>query len=176
MSHRMFRLAVVLVAATGLLIAWQIAGAQEKEIKTSELPKVVVDAVKKAFPKAEIVKAGTEAAEMVVYEASLNENGQKRELAVTEKGDILEIETVVAEKDLPKPVAKALAKAAEGGKVQVIEKIEYVAEIKVVKLKKPEIAYEAKIQKDGKTLEVKWDAKGKLLVKEEDAEAEGEEN
>ena len=176
MRRRTFQIAVVLVAAAGLLIAWQIAGAQERDIKASELPKVVVDAVKKAFPKAEIVKAGIEEEGVTVYEASLKDNGRKMEMAVTDKGDILEIETVVAEKDLPKPVAKALAKAAEGGKVQVIEKIEYVAEIKVIKLKKPEIAYEAKIQKDGKTLEMKWDAKGKLLVKEEDAEAEGEEN
>ncbi|MHC4982977.1 MAG: PepSY-like domain-containing protein [Planctomycetota bacterium] len=166
--------AAVVMAAFGF-IAWQTAWAQERAVKVSDLPKAVADAAKKAFPDAKIRKAGVEPESVMVYEVSFTENGTKREIAVTDDGTILEVETVVERKDLPEPVARALAKAAGDGKVRVIEKIEYLAEIKVVKLKKPKIAYEVKFRKDGRMREVKWDSKGKVLTREEDEEAEEEE-
>jgi len=175
MTRRKFQIAFALVLATALLVAWQMAPAEERAVKPSKLPKAVRDTVKKAFPKAQVAKAGIEEESVIVYEVSFTENGQRREIAVTGGGVILEVETVVGEKDLPKAVASALAKAAEGGKVWKVEKIEYLADIKIVKREKPEIAYEVKFRKDGKTMEMKWDAKGNLLKGDEDDEAEEEE-
>jgi hypothetical protein len=172
MKNRVLWITGAVVVAAFVLVAWQMAMAQEKDVKVSDLPKVIADAAKKAFPNAKIEKAAVEPESVLVYEVSFTDNGTKRDIAVSSAGEILEVETVVAEKDLPKPVAQALAKAAQGGKVQIVEKIEYLAEIKVVKLRKPKIAYEAKVQKDGKTLEIKWDAKGKVLTEEADAEKE----
>lgn len=174
MKNRTFGIVVVAgLAGLMLTVAWQIARAKEQVIPTSRLPKAVLARIEKDFPKAAIIKAGMEDEDeyrVKVYEVKFTHNGKEREIMVSSDGTVVELETVVPENELPEAVRNALAKAAEGGKIQKIEKTEVLAVVKLVELKTPDLSYEAQILKDGKHLEIKFAPNGKVVETEEEAD------
>ncbi len=112
------------------------AAEEEEKVPLDKLPKAVVDAVKKMFPKAEMTGATKEEVEEddddeegedkddekgdekddddetpeILYEVTLKENGQEIDVTVEASGEIEEIERTIDLKDLPKLVTEALAK------------------------------------------------------------------
>lgn len=112
---------------------------EEEKVAIDKLPKAVVEAVKKMFPKAEMTGATKEEVEEadneesvdkavdkdddkddekddddekpeILYEVTLKDNGQKIDVTVEESGEIQEIERTIDLKDLPMLVTEALAK------------------------------------------------------------------
>ena len=115
------------------------ADEDEEKVAIDKLPKAVVDAVKKMFPKAEMTGATKEEEEEdgneegedkedekddakgdesedddlkpeILYEVTLKDNGQEIDVTVDESGEIEEVERTIDLKDLPKLVTDALAK------------------------------------------------------------------
>jgi hypothetical protein len=142
------------------------ARADEEKVPLDKLPKAVSGAVKKKFPKAKLVSASKELEDKkTVYEVTLEDGEQKVQVTVTPEGEITEVEKEIPAKDLPKAVRAALddkyAKAT-------LEKAEEVTKGK-------ELTYEVLlITKDKKTLEIKFDPKGKVLNVEEKKQKKGE--
>ena len=135
------------------------ARADVEKVPLDKLPKVVAGAVEKMFPKAKVVSASKELADKkTVYEVTIKDGEQNVQVTVTPEGEITEVEKEIAEKDLPKEVRATLAE--KYGKV-TIEKAEEVTKGK-------ELTYEVLlVTKDKKTLEIKFDPKGKVLNVEE---------
>jgi len=152
-------LAVALLFSLGMT-----AGCAEKH---PVLSSAAVDSLKAAFPKAEIGEAEAEKEDgLDLFEAELTLDGKEIEVLVSPDGVIVEVETEVAMKDLPKAVADAIAKAAAGAKVEEIEREETRAVVrdgKLVKLAQPKITYEAEFVKGDKEVEVEVAADGTVL-------------
>jgi biopolymer transport protein ExbD len=93
-------LALVVVGAA-------LVRADEEKVPLEKLPKAVVEAVQKRFPKIKMVGASKEKeGDKVVYEVTLKKDGKNIDVTVTEAGAITLIEQELAFKDLPKAVAR----------------------------------------------------------------------
>lgn len=131
--------------------------------KKTCLPDAVKAAINTSYPKAEIEEVEAECEGLKVYEVELEQNDQELELTLAKDGTIIEVETKVCMESLPKAVADAITKVAEGAKIKKVEKEVTHAELKFVKLDDPKTTYEAKIIKDGKKTEIKIAADGTVL-------------
>lgn len=115
---------------------------QERKVKEAEVPKAALDALKKAADKAAI----TEFAEEIergskFFEGTWTGPGGKVDCLVTEAGDLVEIEEVIAAEKVPAPARNAAEK--EAGK-----------DAKLVWEKKTVIMYEVHYKKGDKTQEM----------------------
>ena len=146
-------IAIGCIAMAAILIS---AAYAEKD-KACSIPAAVESAAKALFPNRAIEKIKAEEVELKAYEVEMKDAS----VNIGADGTIISFETVEDMNSLPAPVAAAVK--AQGGKINMVEKEVIQAELKLVKLENPRTAYEAKITKDGKEIEVVIAADGKVL-------------
>jgi hypothetical protein len=99
-----------LVVTAAALLAALAGQAAEQKVPLEKLPKAVTAAVKKRFPKAEMVRAEKESEKgKTLYEVGISDKGKKIEVTVTPMGVITEIEKQIVAGELPKTVTGALS-------------------------------------------------------------------
>jgi hypothetical protein len=149
-----------LIATTGLCRA-----DDEEKVPLDKLPKAVTDAVKKKFPKAELVSAEKEKEDgKIVYEVNFKNEGSTIEAIVTPEGKILVIEKEITVKDLPKAVADALESKYARATIKKVEEISKEDKI---------TAYEVLlVTEKKKTLEVQFSPEGKVIQEEKKGKEE----
>ncbi len=154
---------IALLAILVALAGSGFARADEEKVPLKELPGAVVDAVKARFPKAEMSGAEKETeAGKTTYEIALKNEGKAIDLSIRADGTIQEIETVVAEADLPGPVAATLAARYPGATLKEAEEIVSLEEGKESK------AFEVHLMTPSKkAVEVKLSPAGKVLKVED---------
>ena len=167
-------LALVLSSAVGTIRA------DEQKIDVKDLPKAVLAAVKAKFPEGKVTAAAKEEeGGKVTYEVALeDEEQQDRDVAVSAKGKILEVEKTIEEKKLPKAVAAALAAKYPKAKIKKAEEIvKYDEEedegekekAKAGEREGNEKTFEVVLTVEGKgDVEVKLSPAGKILDDEND--------
>lgn len=90
------------------LLAMPAAGAQEKP-DLDKIPKIVMDALKAKFPKAEIDKWTREKESgIVIYDFEFKQEGRKFEADIKEDGTIHNWEKEISVRDLPEIVREAV--------------------------------------------------------------------
>jgi len=148
----------VAFAASGLLLVGS-ASAKEKKIKRSDLPPAVEKTVAAQSAGATIRGFSTETEKgQTLYEAEMTVNGHSKDISMTADGSIVEIEEQVALDALSPEVKAGLqAKAGKG----IILKVESLTK------KDKLVAYEAKVDTNGKKSEVQVGPDGKPLDHEE---------
>jgi len=145
-------------AVSGLLLAGS-ASAQEKKIKRSDLPPAVEKTVAAQSQGATIRGFSTEKEKgQTLYEAEMTVNGHSKDISMTADGSIVEIEEQVALDSLSPEVQAGLQAKAGKGRILKVESL-----TKKDKL----VAYEAKVDTDGKKSEVQVGPDGKPLDHEE---------
>lgn len=143
--------------------------AEEEKVALDQVPKVVIDAVKAKFPKADVVGAAKESEDdEVEYEVTIKLDGKQIDVTVSAKGTIESLEKELTASDLPKIVSDALNQKYPKAVVKGIEAV-YEIEDGEEELEYYEIAIETA---DKQTLEVKIDPKGKIEDEEDDEEEE----
>lgn len=149
------------LTALALCFCLVAARADEQKVPLDKLPKAVTDAVKAKFPKGKLVEASKEEGKdgKVDYEVSLKDNNQNVVVVLGADGKIAGIEKEIDAKDAPKVVVKALEDKYPKATIKKTEMV-YRVEGKEDKLQFYEFTIETA---DKKTLEVKIDAKGKIL-------------
>jgi hypothetical protein len=154
----------LLVTVGSLVLGQPWAAADEKKIPLSEVPKLVLDAVKLKFPSGELREASKVLDDdETTFEISLLNAGKHVTVSADDEGEIEEIETEIAVSDLPKAVTDAIAGKYPRAK---LKKAEELVEIEDGKEDK---AYEVEITtSDGKSIEVKVDKSGKLEEQDDD--------
>ena len=98
------------ILSMGLLLTGTLSvRADEQSIKVADLPRAVAAAVKTKYPKGELSKAVKEEEKgKTTYEVVVEIEGKKLDVAVSDKGNILEVEEAIAAESLPKEVASAI--------------------------------------------------------------------
>jgi len=128
------------------------------------LPPAVAKSFREAFPRAEIQKLDVEEEDGVrVYDFEFRNGSVEQETDIAGDGTILEVTLVVDAQAVPSTVLKAIATAADGGRVGRIEKsdINYkTKDGKIVKLAKPATHFAAEIVKGGKSSELVFTPEG----------------
>ncbi len=155
----MFRGIVILSVCALLSVPSLAVRADEEKVPLKDLPKAVADAVKKKFPKAKVVSASKEIEDKkTVYEVTIKDGAQNVQVTATPEGEITEVEKEIAAKDLPKEVTEALDEKYPKATIKKAEEV----------TKGKELSYEVLlVTKDKKTVEVKFDPKGKVLALED---------
>ena len=162
----MFRGIVVLSVCALLSLAVR---ADEEKVPLDKLPKAVMDAVKKEFPKAKLVSASKETVDKkTIYEVTVKDGEQNVQVSVTPEGEIAEVEKEIAAKDLPKAVTETLDEKYPAATIKKAEEV----------TKGKELSYEVLLVTKGKkNLEIKFDPKGKVLnVEDKDEKKEKKES
>jgi hypothetical protein len=148
----------VALAASGLLLAGT-ASAQEKKIKRSDLPPAVEKTVAAQSEGATIRGFSTEKEKgQTLYEVEMTVNGHSKDISMTADGSIVEIEEQVAVDSLSPEVKAGLQAKAGKGKILKVESLTKKGKL---------VAYEAKVDTDGKRSEVQVGPDGKPLDHEE---------
>jgi uncharacterized membrane protein YkoI len=150
---------IVGLCVSAVLILGSAARADDEEkVPLDKLPKPVVAAVKKKFPKARLVSASKEVEnKKTLFEVQIKDGAQTVEVTVTPEGKIVEIEKEITAKALPAAVTKALnAKYPKA----TFKKVEEITE-------GGKLFYEVLLVTAGKqTIEVKMDSTGKVIEEE----------
>lgn len=136
-----------------------IAVAQEKKVERKDLPPAVEKTVEAEAQGATIRGFSLETENgQTNYEAEMTVNGHSKDVLIDPKGTVVEIEEQVSLDSLPASVKDGLQAKAGSGKILKVESL-----TKHYKL----VAYEAKIQSNGKKKEIQVDPTGKPLAHEE---------
>jgi len=146
------------IAAGGLLLAGT-ASAQEKKIKRSELPAAVEKTVA-AQSEGATIRGFSEEKEkgQTFYEAEMTVNGHSKDVLIAADGTVVEIEEQVALDSLSPEVRAGLQAKAGAGKILKVESLTKKGKL---------VAYEAKVETNGKKSEVQVGPDGKPLDHEE---------
>jgi uncharacterized membrane protein YkoI len=145
--------------AAGILVLAGSASAQEKKIKRSDLPPAVEKTVAAQSAGATIQGFSTEKENgQTLYEVEMTVNGHSKDVSMTADGSIVEVEEQVALDSLSPEVKAGLQAKAGNGKILKVESL-----TKKNKL----VAYEAKVETNGKKSEVQVGPDGKPLDHEE---------
>jgi uncharacterized membrane protein YkoI len=160
---------VAILALSSFAIAW---ADDEEKVPLDKLPKAVTEAVKKKFPKAELVAASKETEDgKTEYEVTIKDDGKKIDVTLTAEGTILGLEKEIAAKDLPKAVTETLDSKYPKATIKVAEEI-----IKIKDGKEIFEHYEVTlVTAEKKTIEVILSADGKIKKTEEQKEEKKEE-
>lgn len=148
------RIPVLLFAALSLE-ATLSGQEQEKKIQRTDLPAPVEKTVA-AQSQGATIKGFSEEKEngQTYYEAEMMVSGHSKDVLIDRNGSVVEIEEQVAFDSLPAAVKEGLESKAGQGKIVKVESL-----TKHDKL----VAYEAKVQADGKKREIEVGPDGKQL-------------
>jgi uncharacterized membrane protein YkoI len=148
------------IALFGFLLVALGARADEEKVPLDKVPKVVLDAVKAKFPGVELKQASKETeGGKTIFELAFTYKNYKYEVECEPNGKIIAIDRVIEAKELPKPVAKALADKYPKATYKLIEEV--TKDDKVVN-------YEVElVTADKKAFEVLLDPSGKIVKEEE---------
>jgi len=148
----------VALAASGLLLAG-ISSAQEKKIKRSDLPPAVEKTVAAQSEGATIKGFSTEKEKgETFYETEMMVNGHSKDVLIAADGTVVEIEEQVVLDSLSADVKAGLQTKAGKGKILKVESLTKKGKL---------VAYEAKVDTNGKKSEVQVGPDGKPLDHEE---------
>ncbi|QJW99941.1 PepSY-like domain-containing protein [Frigoriglobus tundricola] len=163
------RYLLLTTVAAFAITAW--GRADEEKVPLDKLPKGVLEAAKKRFPKAEAVGASVEKeGGKFVYEVELKEAGKTIDLTLTADGVITLIEQEIDAKDLPKAVVAALDNKYPKVTYKTVEAVYAVKDGKE-KLDFYEVLV---LTTDKKEVEVQIAADGKIKHEEEKKKKEKE--
>ena len=147
------------LALVATLTLSTLALAQEKKIQRADLPPAVEKTVATQSQGATIKGFSQERENgQTHYEAEMTVNGHSKDVTIDASGALVEIEEQVALDSLPSIVKDALQAKAGTGKILKVESL-----TKHDKL----VAYEAKVQTDGKKKEIQVGPDGQPLAHEE---------
>jgi hypothetical protein len=151
---------IYLVAfAAGVLLLLSSASAQEKKIKRSDLPPAVGKTVAAQSAGTTIRRFSSERENgQTLYEVEMTVSGHSKDVSMTGDGSVVEVEEQVA-LDALSPEVKAGVEA-KAGKRKIL---------KVESLTKKDklVAYEAKVETNGKKTEIQVGPDGKPLDHQE---------
>jgi hypothetical protein len=132
-----------------------VVGVSAINQKDEKIPAAAKTGFAAKFPTAQKTKWSVE--KPGEFEVEFTINGNPESVLVDAKGNLLETETEVKESTLPQAVKATIAKDFAGYKLDEIEKSTDA---------KGTVSYEMEAAKGKETLEISFDASGKLLKKE----------
>lgn len=136
--------------------------ADEESIPLDQVPKAILEAAKKRFPKAEITEAAKETdKDKVEYEITLKDGKAKIDAMFSPEGKLLLIEKTIDVKMLPQAVTGTLEKKYPKATYKLAEEVTKVTDGKeaidfyeVLLVAGDKKVYEVQITSDGKIKEV----------------------
>lgn len=149
---------ITTLSLIALVLGIQVCAKEGKKIKKDQVPKAVIAAFEKAFPKATVKEYEQKTKDTEVwYEIECAEGGVTREVKYKADGTLVGTEEDIAVKDLPEAVSKAIASKYPDAKIKDAEK----------ENRGGVTSYEVTLTIKGQEQEVKFSEKGEVIPKME---------
>ena len=130
--------------------------AQERKLKRAQLPPAVEKTVAEQSQGATIKGFSTEVEKgKRVYEVAMTVDGHGKDILIDSKGNVIEVEEVVAMDSLSQPVKDGLTKAAGNGTINMIESLTKNGTL---------VAYEGHVKRGLKRFEIQVGPNGEKLA------------
>ncbi len=136
----------------------------EKGEKKCSLPAAIEAAVKALFPKGVISESKKDEEEIKAYKVEVKDSNHETDVKLAEDGTVIEVESEATIDTVPAAVAATIK--AQNAKVEEVSKEVQYAKVQIVKLDTPITTYSADVIKDGKKIELKIAADGKIIEQE----------
>lgn len=122
MSRSIGSLTIVLVLVGAIVTS--SSPAQEQNIQKKDVPKPILEAFQKAYPKATIKGYSKETDQgTVMYEVESVEGKVHRDITYTADGSLVSIEESLPFSDLPQPVRDTIAREYPKAKISMCERV-----------------------------------------------------
>ena len=145
----LFLVCVIVVA----VIAEQ-SSAQEREISKKSVPKAVISAFEKSYPRARVKGYSTEVEEgKTLFEVESYRGSMSLDVSYLSDGTVVEIEEGITSKDLPQTVKETIKSNYPRGRVLKVER----------KTSGNAVTYEMKIVSGKTRVEMEVDSTGKIV-------------
>jgi hypothetical protein len=168
---------LVSIAILGVALFTAVTSGKEGKGKMAEIPSLVMNAVAKLFPSAAVEKTEPENISIAAYEVDVKVGAESKSAVIASDGTVVSVESEVAAESLPDAVSKAILEKANGGKILKVEKEDIFMEARLVNLSETKTIYEAKVEANGKTVEIEVDAAGNVIkTKAEDEDEDGDDD
>jgi uncharacterized membrane protein YkoI len=149
---------IIILTAGLCLCAWPAAEGSETKVLLDKIPAAAAKALKEQAGDEKITNLSKEKDDgKTVYEATFTRKGRVHDVTVGEDGKLISDEETIPTSEAPKAVLAAIEKEAPGGKIEKLERIKEGGKV----------SYEALISAKGRREEIKFDAKGKVLERED---------
>ncbi len=146
---------MIFVIITSVLLSH--AFSQEQSLKKKNIPKPILEAFNKAWPKATIKGFSKEKEKGVVeYEVESVEGKVHRDISYKADGTVIVVEESMAFNDLPEPVRNSVTKNYPKAQIKACEKV----------TKGSVVSYELGMKSGGKKMELVYNADGSLMKNE----------
>jgi hypothetical protein len=130
---------------------------KEEELPLEKVPKPVLAAIKKKFPEAKLLGAARQTEDdLVSYEVLVKHKGHEMYVLCEPDGTIVEVDREISEKELPKPVIEAIRKKYPKSHIMSVGEV----------TEGDDVSYDILLKHGKKSIQVIFDAKGKLLEEE----------
>ena len=156
----MIKRSITIIVLTTSLCLIGIAAEKDAEesVSLDKIPAAAAKALKEHAGGAKITAVSQEKDQgKMIYEATFTAKGRVHDVTVDENGKLVSDEEVVPLSEAPKAVRAAIEREMPGGKVEKFERIKEGGKL----------SYEALISAKGKREEIKFDAEGKVLERED---------
>jgi len=148
----------VLILIIAMAIPPGMSFSQEQSLKKKDVPKAIMGAFEKSYPKATIKGFSKETGkDKVVYEIESTEGDLHRDVSYAVDGSVVSVEESMSFKDLPEPVRSAFAQKYPKAKVISCEKVSEGSATQ----------FELLLRAGKKKYEVVFNADGSIAEKEE---------
>jgi len=165
-THLRFVFCLALVGVLGVFVCALADNNDPGKRKRKAERKVVLDAVRKAFPHAKVrdVERERQDIPVLLYEVEITRSKRRYEVLVTPDGTIVAVSQELSWGDgLPDKVAAAVKKLKARGRVTEIEMLTVRAEPKFQPLAHPRTVYEVEFIHRGREYEARIDKNGNVL-------------
>jgi hypothetical protein len=155
MSHRALTITLTLLVA--IIGFSSTSSTQEEALGKKDVPKVILDAFHKSYPKATIKGYSRESDQgNVSYEIESIEAKTHRDISYTADGSVIAIEESLTYLDLPEPIRSAITKEYPSAKVLTCERV----------IKRSTTQFELLVRSGNQKHELVFNADGSLVKKE----------
>lgn len=114
---------LLITAALAVTLALP-AASKERSLGRAEVPRPVLAAFEKAYPKAKALRFAEEKQDgKNAYEIESQDGGTRRDLLFSADGTLLEVEETIPASDLPAVVREAVEKRAPGATIKRAERV-----------------------------------------------------
>lgn len=108
----------------GLILLIVACAGQEETIAVTDVPPVVMSAVRTRFPNATATEASREVKDaQTLYEVTLKAGTRQIDVTSTAEGELIEVEGALTQSDLPAAVTSAISAKYPGAQYRIVEDV-----------------------------------------------------
>lgn len=167
-----FRAVVLAAGVIGILGGFLWGTVVAGSGRTDQAPAAVLESVQKTFPGARIRRVKARPKIIQIYDVDLVEDGRRAKAEVVLNGEILTVYRQISAGDAPRAVFRSITREMGEGELERLVKKERHATISISSFGRPQVQYQAIVEKGERRMRLTLSARGRIINRELSEEGE----